>query len=75
MKQINEKETLQYFSNISTVRDQCTKEQLGKFVGLMHENGQNSIMRRMDSEQALKINQYKQLQRFNLRKREDLTQR
>lgn len=36
VKRVNEKDTLQYFSNISTVRDKCTKEQLGEFVELMN---------------------------------------
>ena len=35
----NQLQTLQYFSNISTVRDKCTKEQLSEFVDLYHQKG------------------------------------
>ena len=36
MAKANERDTLQYFSNVSTMRDLCTKEQLGEFVELMN---------------------------------------
>ena len=45
MAKVNKKETLKYFSNISSVRDLCTKEQLGEFVELMHQKG-STIMQR-----------------------------
>ena len=56
MKRANEKETLQYFSNISDVRDQCTKEQLGEFVELMNHKGANSIVQKIESERVSREN-------------------
>ena len=40
----NEKTTLQYFSNMSTVRDACTKQHLDEFIGMMQRSGDPHVM-------------------------------
>jgi len=46
----NRQQTLQYFSNISTVREKCTKEQLSEIVDLYNQkNALNSSILRFPS--------------------------
>ena len=45
----NQKETLHYFSNMSTIRDHCTKEQLSEFVQIFNKTGaSDQIMRNLE---------------------------
>ena len=40
----NLKETLQYFSNMSTVREACTKQHLDEFIELLQRSKENEVL-------------------------------
>ena len=68
--QFNQEETLKYFSNISTVRELCTKEQLNEFVELMKNQGE-PIMKQMDDDRAFLEASCPRRRRYNNRMKED----
>ena len=66
LTKVNHKDTLQYFSNLSTVRDHCNIEQLDEFVQLMHRKG-SSIMHQWDPQKEQKESSCPRRKRFNER--------